>query len=473
MSTVLRREPPFKTIFGYALVFGEDGRAMHKSWGNAIEFDEAADRMGVDVMRWMFAKARPEENIPFGWHAADEARRELLILWNVYAFFITYARLSGWSPTEAAPSTSKRPVLDRWVLSRAAGTAATVEGQLLEVDAVGASRALSSYLDGLSTWYLRLSRRRFSRPDDPSDQDAAFATLHEALVAAARMLAPTLPFLAESLYGNLVTSVLPDEPDSVHLTHWPTAELADHRDKALEASMAIAQGAVDLARTLRSTAHLKTRQPLATAWLALPDRGLKIDQELLDLIADEINVKRVVVIADDSELVERRVKPLLPKIGKRLGEAIPAVMAAARAGDATFETDGSVTLAGVTLAPDEVEIQATPRPGTAVAHHDGLVVVLDTELTPELIAEGDARELARAIQELRREAALELDGRIDLWVGPGLETVGAHLSSVAADTLADLAEGDPPPDARSATVELGGGPVTIAIRRRGPGGSAG
>ena len=226
MSTVLRREPPFKTIFGYALVFAEDGRQMHKSWGNAIEFDEAADRMGVDVMRWMFAKARPEENITFGWHAADEARRELLILWNVYAFFVTYARLAGWSPLEAPPPVADRPLLDRWILSRAAATSAAVEERLLDVDALGATRALSAYLDGLSTWYLRLSRRRFSRSDDPRDQDAAFATLHEALVASARMLAPILPFLADALYGNLVTTVQPDEPDSVHLTPWPSAELA-------------------------------------------------------------------------------------------------------------------------------------------------------------------------------------------------------------------------------------------------------
>jgi isoleucyl-tRNA synthetase len=466
MSTVLRREPPFKTIFGYALVFAEDGRQMHKSWGNAIEFDEAADRMGVDVMRWMFTKARPEENILFGWHAADEARRELLILWNVYSFFITYARLAGWGPAEMAPPLADRPILDRWILSRAAGTAAAVEARLLEVDAVGAARALSGYLDGLSTWYLRLSRRRFSRSDDAADRDAAFATLHEALVAAARMLAPTLPFLADSLYGNLVTTVAPDAPDSVHLTRWPSAELAPSRDEALETSMAIAQGAVELARTLRSTAHIRTRQPLATAWIALPDRGLAIGDELLRLIADEINVKHVVVIDDDSALVERRVKPLLPKIGKRLGATIPAVMAAARSGDVRFEDDGSVTLAGVTLAPDEVEIQATPRPGTAVAHHDGLVVVLDTELTPALVAEGDARELARAVQDLRREAGLALDDRIELWVRPLAAAVAPHLPAVAADTLAEIADGDAPSDATSATVELDGGPVRIALRRR-------
>ncbi len=318
----------------------------------------------------------------------------------------------------------------------------------------------------LSTWYLRLSRRRFSRSDDARDQAAAFATLHEALVAGARMLAPILPFLAESLYGNLVTTVSADAPDSVHLTSWPAADLASYRDERLERSMDIAQGAVELARTLRSTAHIKTRQPLATAWIAVPDRGLVIDADLVDLIAREINVRKVELIEDDSALVERSVKPLLPRIGKRLGAAIPSIMAAARSGDVRFEDDGSVTLAGVTLAADEVEIQATPRPGTAVAHRDGLVVVLDTALTPDLIAEGDARELARAIQDLRRDAALELDDRIDLWVGDLPPAVAAHLPSVATDTLADLADGQVPPDAVKGTVALDGGAVDIALQRR-------
>ncbi|HEX5148168.1 MAG TPA: DUF5915 domain-containing protein, partial [Candidatus Limnocylindrales bacterium] len=427
-----------------------------------------------------------EENILFGWHAADEARRELLVLWNVYSFFITYARLVRWAPTETTPAVADRPVLDRWILSRAAGTAATVEERLHDFDGLGAARALSTFMDELSTWYVRLSRRRFSRSGDALDRAAAFATLHEALVGTSRMLAPILPFLAEAMYANLVAGVQPTAPDSVHLTSWPTAELAGHRDTRLEASMAVAQGAVDLARTLRSSAHLKTRQPLAQAWLALPDRGLQVGPELLGLIASETNVKTVTIIDDQSALVERRVKPLLPKIGKRLGSAIPAVMAAARSGDVRFEADGSVVLGGVTLAPDEVEVQATPRPGTAVAENDGLVMVLDTALTPELIAEGDARELQRAIQDLRKEAALELDDRVDLWVaaevgpgggliGPGGGLVGPgalppavarHLPSVAAETLAELADGDVPTDAALATVELDGGRVTIALRRR-------
>ena len=465
---MLRREEPFETIFGYALVYGEDGRPMHKSWGNAIDFDEAADRMGVDVMRWMFARARPEENILFGWHAADEARRELLVLWNVYAFFVTYARLVGWGPGEAAPPVSRRRALDRWILSRTAGTAAMVEERLLDYDALGATRALSAFMTELSTWYLRLSRRRFSRSDDVEDRRAAFATLHEALTATSRMLAPILPFLSESMYGNLAAD-LDGAPDSVHLTHVPTAELAAHRDARLEAAMAIAQDAVDLARTLRSTAHIKTRQPLARAWLALPDRALDVDAELLDIVAREINVKAVEVIADDSELVERRVKPLLPRIGKRLGSAIPAIMASARDGEVTFEADGSVTLAGVTLPPDDVEIQASPRPGTAVADHDGLVMVIDTALTPELRAEGDARELQRAIQDLRKDAGLELDDRIELWIDGLPPEVATYLPVVTDETLADLRGGGPPSGVHPATVALDAGPVSIALRRRADG----
>ncbi len=231
--------------------------------------------------------------------------------------------------------------------------------------------------------------------------------------------------------------------------------------------MAVAQRAVDLARTLRSSAHLKTRQPLATAWIALPERGLAVDQELLDIVATEINVKSVEVISDQSDLVERRVKPLLPRIGKRLGAAIPAIMAAARDGAVVFEADGSVTLGGVTLAPDEVEIQATPRPGTAVAHDEGLVVVIDTELTDDLRAEGDARDLQRAIQDLRRDAGLDLDERIDLWIDGADAAVVPYLAAVAADTLSDLAEGAIPADATArATVEVGAGEIRFALRRR-------
>ncbi len=470
MATVLRREPPFKTIFGYAVVFGEDGRPMHKSWGNAIEFDEAADRMGVDVMRWMFAKARPEENILFGWHAADEARRELLVLWNVYAFFVTYARLAGWTPGPSVGPGGDVPgatVLDRWIRSRAAATAALVGERLADFDAVGAARVVSTFIDDLSTWYLRLSRKRFSRNDDAADRDRAFATLHAALLAVSRIAAPILPFVTDSMYGNLASHA-GVVPDSVHLTRWPAAELASDRDEALERAMTTARTAVELARTLRGSAGLRTRQPLARLWLALPGGDLADREELIGLIRDEVNVRSVVLIDDESELVERRVKPLLPKIGRKHGAAIPAIMAAAREDAVEYHPDGSVTLGGVTLAADEVEILASPRPGTAVAHQEGLVVFIDTQLTPDLRAEGDARELQRAIQDLRKEAGLALDDRIELWFDGLADDVAAHLDAVAEETLADMVHRAPVPAGAAITtgrVELGAGRVEVGLRR--------
>ncbi|MBA2314126.1 MAG: class I tRNA ligase family protein [Chloroflexi bacterium] len=483
MSTVLRREEPFKAILGYATLLGEDGRPMHKSWGNAIEFDEAANRMGVDVMRWLYMAARPEDNILFGWHAADEARRRLLLLWNVYSFFVTYARLAGWTPADGgAPSVEGRHPLDRWVLSRAAGTAAAVGDRLADYDALGASRLLDAFVEDLSTWYLRLSRRRFSRNDDTAGRAGAFATLHATLVALARTLAPILPFISESIYRNLVTSVDPDAPDSVHLNRWPADALASFRDERLEVGMATARRAVELARMLRGGAGIRNRQPLRMMWLALPGGDLPGDlaerDALLALIRDEVNVREVELIGDESELVERRVKPLLPRIGRRLGPAIPAVMAAAREGAFELHPDGSVTLAGQTLAPDEVEILASPRPGTAVAHDDGLVVVIDTELTPDLRAEGDARELTRAIQDLRKDAGFELDERIDVALG-GDDTTAAALAPWLPDVLADVqaeavipwqtGPAEMPGDGRTATstaVVLSSGTVRVALLRR-------
>ena len=484
MSTVLRREPPFRTIFGYATLFGEDGRPMHKSAGNSIEFDEAAERMGVDVMRWLYAAARPEDNILFGWHAADEARRRLLVLWNVYAFFVRYARLAGWTPANGAPPAEERGPMDRWILSRAAGVSVTAGERLEDFDALGATRVIDAWIEDLSTWYLRLSRRRFSRGGDSADRDAAFATLHAALVAVARVTAPILPFLSERIYGNLVTTVAADAPDSVHLTAWPAPELAALRDERLEHAMATARRAVELARALRGGAGLKVRQPLARLWLALPGADLTDRDALLALVREEVNVREVELIGDESELVERRVRPLLPKIGRRLGAAIPAVMAAARAGEFEIQPDGSVVLAGQTLAPDEVEILASPRPGTAVAHDQGLVVVIDTQLTPDLLAEGEARELTRAVQELRKDAGLELDDRIRVWLDPDgadLAPLDPWLPAVAADVLADeIVIGATPPagiapgthaSPEPAELELSVGRVRVGLLR--PAGTGG
>ena len=474
MGTVLRREPPFKTIFGYALVFGEDGRPMHKSWGNAIDFDEAAERMGVDVMRWLFATARPEENIRFGWHAADEARRELLVLWNVYSFFVTYARSPAgrrragagcrlWrARTDGRPSIAGscrgRPAWPRrpgasWPTTtpsrrcgRSTGSSRTSRRGISVARATGCGRAPS---------------RRIARPRSrPSTRFSSFSP------GSSPRSCRSWPRRSTRTSSSPVE---PSLPDSVHLTRWPTADTAGYRDEPLEASMSVAMRAVELVRTLRAQAGLRTRQPIARLWLALPGGDIVEREALLALVAAEVNVKAIELIGDESELVERRVKVLLPKVGKRLGSKIPEVMAAARDGRFEIHADGSVTLAGVTVAADEVEIQASPKPGTAVAHDEGLVAVIDTELNPELLAEGDARELQRAIQDLRKDAGLALDDRIEVWVDGLPAAVEVYLGSVAVETLADAIAAGPPPNDDPAivrsSVDLSAGSVQLAIRR--------
>ncbi len=314
MCTVLRREEPFRTIFGYATLFGEDGRPMHKSWGNAIEFDEAAERMGVDVMRWMYANARPEDNILFGWHAADEARRELLVLWNVYAFFVTYARLAGWSPAGGVAA-AERPSGRR---STAGSCRAPPRprprsriGCATTTRCTAAQARVGRSSTTCPTWYLRLSRERMRRGATGADRDAAFATLHAALVGLARIAGadPAVPDridVPEPRRRRRRRSAPGQRaPDRVGRRRtWPPL-----RDERLEAAMAIARRAVELAARCARQAGLRMRQPLARLWLALPGGDARRPAtQLLELVAGEVNVKSVELIGDESELVDRRVQ---------------------------------------------------------------------------------------------------------------------------------------------------------------------
>jgi isoleucyl-tRNA synthetase len=346
-----------------------------------------------------------------------------------------------------------------------------VRQNLEDYDARAAAERIATHIDELSTWYLRRSRRRFARAAGAADRASAFATLHRALVDLARVIAPVLPFLAEELYQELAVSIDLAAPESVHLTRWPDGELAGLRDEPLEGAMGTVVRAVDLARTLRGQAGLKVRQPLAGLWLTLPGGDIHERDALLALLAAEVNVKAVTVIADESELTERRIRPIPSRIGKRLGPTTQAVLAAARANEVEYLPDGFVRLAGATLAPDEVDVIAVPRPNTAVAHDGGLVVVIDTDLTDALRAEGDARELQRAVQDLRREAGLELDDTIELWVGVAIEMadrLAPFLGTVREETLANGLHLTPPPDdAVCGNVDLGGALVRIGLRRAG------
>ena len=448
MSTVLTDSPPFKTVLGYATVHDEQGREMHKSWGNVIPFDEAAERSGADVMRWLFVKHNPELNLNFGWESLDEVKRRLLTLWNTYSFFVMYATVDGWTPAESAVEPKRRPLLDRWILARLNQVVADVRSGLDRYDAMSASRSLDRFIEELSTWYVRRSRRRFWKASNDSDKLAAYSTLYETLTALTGLLAPFMPFLSEHLYQNLVRAVSPSSAVSVHLTDYPEfrQELAD---PALVAAMDVALEIVALGRAARDRSGIKVRQPVAGLYVRVPDpEAERYLHELQDIVLDELNAKKLEFVREGGEFVEYEVRPNLPGLGPKYGRMVPAIgraleaqdretlVGAVDAGQAVeLEIDGQ----RVELAPGDVLVTAREREGYAAMSSGAYLVALDTHLTPELIAEGLARDVVRRINEWRKEAGFDVADRITVHYRASESLADAilrHQSAIQEEVLA-------------------------------------
>jgi isoleucyl-tRNA synthetase len=479
MSTVMTGRAPMKTLFAYALMRDEHGEEMHKSKGNAIWFDDAAEQIGADVMRWMFAATNPSTNLNFGPGPAHEVvRRFFLPLWNTYGFFVTYAGLDGWTPDQTDGVEASRTILDRWILSRLDGLIGEVRAALDAYDAMRAARAVEGFVDELSNWYVRRNRRRFWKGELDADKRAAHATLHEVLTTLVRLMAPITPHLADAIWENLVVAVDAAQPDSVHLTDAPE-RVTGRSLPELEAAVDLARRTVALGRAARSASALRTRQPLPVARVKLPTgvRGaLSADADvaraLTSEITDELNVRELELIGDESEMVERSLYPLLPVVGPRHGKAVGAIMAGARSGDWRLQDDGTVQVGGVVLQPDEFELTARAKPGHEVAEEGDLLVALDTTVDDELEAEGLAREVAHRLQALRREAGFEISDRIRVAIGgdaTAVERLASHRDWLAEELLAvelDLGPGASLTDAgQRETVSFDGLRLDLAVAR--------
>ncbi len=478
MSTVLTGRAPTRTLLGHALVRDVHGEEMHKSRGNAIWFDDAAEEIGADVMRWLYAAANPSVNVNFGYGpGAEVVRRFFLPLWNTYSFFVTYARLDGWLPDGAKPGATSGALLDRWITSRLDGLVADVRAALDAYDAARAARRVEGFVDELSNWYVRRSRRRFWKGELDADKRAAYATLHEVLTTLTRLIAPFVPHLADAMWQNLGVAVDPTVPDSVHLDSYPAAQ--DRADPGIDQSVALARRVVALGRTARAASEVRTRQPLRRVRVRLPAAAggalapdAAVAAELESHVRDELNVKELELITDDAGLVERTLYPLLPVIGPRHGQDVVKIMAAARSADWQLTDDGSALAGGVRLAPDEFELKARARPGHEVAEDGNVLVALDTEIDEALGAEGLAREVAHRLQNLRKSAGLEISDRIRVAVRAPValaERLGPHRDWLASETLAVALEVGESADLADATVSeevtLDGATVTLALRR--------
>ncbi|HEX7311981.1 MAG TPA: isoleucine--tRNA ligase [Gaiellaceae bacterium] len=411
MAVTLDGHSPYRGVLAYERMLDETGLEMHKSTGNAIDANEALERMGADVMRWIFCAHVPSQNILFGYGPADETKRRLLTFWNSVAFFITYANVDGFDPVSPV---GDKP-LDRWLASR---TAAFVRDATDAYDRYSTPRVVEEFerfVDDLSNWYIRRSRRRFWEGDA-----TALRSLWDALTAALQVIAPAMPFLAEHLWRNLV-----HEDESVFLAGWPEV---GEPDETLLAEVAEVRRVVELGRQARAASGMKLRQPLRKLVVAGGTRAV----EHADEIAEELRVKNVEF--GDVDASELRVKPNLPVLGPKLGPVLRDVRAALQEGRYETLDDGRFRVDGHVLEPDEVLVEHVGKEGWAVAADDGLTVALDTGLDDELLLEGRVLDLIHELNAMRREAGLELTDRVRLWIPS--EDLLAYEDRIKQDTLA-------------------------------------
>ncbi|MBV9172953.1 MAG: isoleucine--tRNA ligase [Chloroflexi bacterium] len=470
MSAVLENKPPFMSVLGYGTLRGEDGRPMHKSWGNAIAFDEAADRAGADVMRWVFSLHNPAApNLNFGWKLTEETKRRLLKIWESYKFFVLYASLEQWRPG-SAPALLERSELDRWLASRLNTLVGFVRERLDDVDAMNAARAIEDFVEELSNWYIRRSRARFQVPGANADP-AAMATLYDALTTLTRLLAPFLPFLSEELFQNLVRGVDATAPTSVHHTDYPVVQ-PEVQDADLERVMAWTRQVASLGNAARKGAGIRLRQPLLTLRVSGGSTFDALPEWASALLRDELNVKRVEYARELSEAVRPRAEANPKLLGPKYGKDYPRIRAALQAGDFSVLDDRRVRVLDWTLEPDEVSISLEPAPGFAAVADAGILVVLDTNLTPELIAEGRAREVVRLIQDARKQAGFEVSDRITIryTAADGIaQAFQRHADYIQRETLATRLEpgldSASEPEWHRAADQIDGHPVVVAVQR--------
>ena len=427
MSVVLVGTAPYSRVLAYEKLRDETGREMHKSWGNAIEAGEAFERMGADVMRFMFADHTPSLNLNFGYGPANEVKRRLLTFWNSAQFFVTYAGIEGfqpsWDDVERGPGCELRP-LDLWLLARTQRLVADVTDAYERFWTPDATAAWEGFVDDLSNWYIRRSRRRFYSLDE-----AAFRTLWTALVQAVRTISPVMPFLAEHLWQRLVRGV-DGAPSSVFLAGWPDP-VAALVDDGLVEEMAAVRRVVALGHQARSAAGVRVRQPLRRLVVV----GAELAKSHADEIEEELRVKNV--LFDQKVVTKVRLKPHLPALGPRLGAKLRVVSAAMEAGDYETNAEG-VLVADEQLSHDEYFVAERSAVGDfTMAEVDGVTVALDTALDAELELEGRVYDLIHTLNSMRKDQGLELTDRIAVTLPSGdADLVERHAEWIKAEVLA-------------------------------------
>lgn len=451
ISTLMFDKAPFKNCIVLGHVNDKNGIKMSKHKGNVVDPWSVLDKQGADAVRWYFyTNSSPWIPSRFYGEAVSEVQRKFLgTLFNTYSFYVLYAEIDKFNPTEYKLSDCKLSVMDKWILSAMNTLIKFVDDSLENYKITEAAREISDFVDKLSNWYVRRCRERYWGSEMTEDKKAAYMTLYTVLEATARLVAPFVPFIAEEIYRNIVCSVDASAPESVHLTSFPTAD-ENYIDSALERGMAIAEEAAVLGRAARNAASVKNRQPLNEILLCGEHVG-ELSEDMLAIIRDELNVKRIEYVADAGDYVSYSVKPQLktlgPKYGAKLGkirayltENPEKVVSGLRGADEySFTVDGEE----IALGKDDVLITVLNKDGYSVQSGGGITVILDVTLTPELIEEGYMREIVSKVQTMRKDSGFEVTDHIALYYDGDAEieaVIEKYKDEIAGDVLADRVE---------------------------------
>jgi len=474
IAVCLFDSPSFLNCIVLGHVQDKEGRKMSKHIGNVVDPWVLLDKQGADAVRWYFyTSSMPWLPNRFSEEAVSESQRKFMgTFWNTYAFYVLYADIDEFDPTQHKLVRENLSPMDLWILSRLNTLVGKVEGYLDELKMTEAGREMQLFMDDLSNWYVRRCRERYWGKEMTADKEAAYMTLYTVLHTMNLISAPFIPFMAEEMYQNMVRTVDKNAPESVHLCNWPKAD-ASFINPELEANMAAVLDIVVLGRSARNSANIKNRQPIGTMYV----QGSKLPDMYVSIIADELNVKKVEFVDDASSFITYKVKPQLKTLGPRYGKILPkinaylagegignAVVAAHNAGENyKFELDGTQVL----LSREDVLVSTEQSAGfVAVTEHD-LSVVLDTNLTPELIDEGFVREIVSKVQTMRKEAAFEVTDHIALYHEGSArieEIFAKYGDEIAADTLADsVAKGTA---GFSKEWDINGETVTLGVEKK-------
>ena len=491
VSTMVSGRAPYRNVICLGHVVDAKGEKMSKSKGNTVDPDAVFDSYGADALRWYFLTGAPPGNsrrVGQPGSDLDPVKVTLGFVKTVMSsvgFFTLYAGVDGVSisddwehaPISGAPEFARRPDIDRWILSSLQNLTQEVTDCLDRFESMEAGRAIEAFVERLSNWYIRRNRRRFWKGDLDGDKLAAYDTLYRALVTVARLCAPFMPFLAEDIYRHLVSVGAADAPISIHLTDWPSVR-PELMDRAILVEGDHVLNAAYLGRAARKQSGIKVRQPLARVLVHAPSAAARSAVERnAEVLLEELNAKELVFLDDSAGILDYKARPNLPRLGKRLGPAIKQVQeyfqkTAGRQIARSLQEEGCIELSAggeqITLDAQDVLVESISKEGTSGVESNGLLVALDTQLTPELIQEGQVRDLVRNVQELRKSSGLAVTDRILLQIRSSDETIDAvrkHRAYLEEETLARLTETDLVDPTGSTIIQSENGSVELRLSK--------